>query len=151
MTKLLPRFGGPDAPQQWERLMKAIMPMADAICNGPPPSFVREDLGAAITFARYISKLKPIPGGPQRLSEPFSKFLDDAGAGGSTLRPGWLLRSDILRLQFEVTDPFIKNWMDMFAFLLQGLPSYGAPTSMMVPWRMMPVTIETHGSGLRPT
>ena len=53
--------------------------MADAICNGPPPSFVREDLGAAITFARYLPKLKAIPGGPQKLSEPFSKFLEDAG------------------------------------------------------------------------
>lgn len=52
--------------------------MADAICNGPPPSFVREDLGAAITFARYLPKLKAIPGGPQKLSEPFSKFLEDA-------------------------------------------------------------------------
>jgi len=109
VTKLLPRFGGPDAPEQWNRLMKNIVPMADAICNGPPPSFVREDLGAAITFARYLPKLKAIPGGPQKLSEPFSKFLEDA----------------------NVTDPFIKNWMDMFAFLLQGLPSYGAPTSMM--------------------
>lgn len=83
--------------------------MADAICNGPPPSFVREDLGAAVTFLRYLPKLKAIPGGPQKLSEPFSKFLEDA----------------------KVDDPFIKNWMDMFAFLLQGLPSYGAPTSMM--------------------
>ncbi|CAE7258511.1 CRTISO [Symbiodinium necroappetens] len=109
VSKLLPRFGGPDAPQQWERLMNRIIPMADAICNGPPPSFVREDLGVAATLARYLTKLKSIPGGPQKLSEPFSQFLEDA----------------------KVTDPFIKNWMDMFAFLLQGLPSYGAPTSMM--------------------
>eukprot|EP00931_Biecheleriopsis_adriatica_P056455 TRINITY_DN33449_c0_g1_i1.p1 TRINITY_DN33449_c0_g1~~TRINITY_DN33449_c0_g1_i1.p1 ORF type:complete len:615 (-),score=126.59 TRINITY_DN33449_c0_g1_i1:50-1894(-) len=109
VSKLLPKFGGPGAVEQWEKLMRSIMPMADAICNGPPPSFVREDLGALVTFARYLPKLKGIPGGPQRLSEPFSKFLGDAG----------------------VTDPFIKNWMDMFAFLLQGLPSYGAPTSMM--------------------
>jgi len=109
VSKLLPKYGGPDAAVQWKRLMTEIMPMADAICNGPPPSFVREDPGALITFARYLPKLKSIPGGPQRLSEPFSKFLDDA----------------------NVTDPFIKNWMDMFAFLLQGLPAYGAPTSMM--------------------
>ena len=26
MTKLLPRFGGPDAPEQWNRLMKNIVP-----------------------------------------------------------------------------------------------------------------------------
>ena len=62
---------------------KSEVPMADAICNGPPPSFVREDLGAAITFARYLPKLKPIPGGPQKLSEPFSQFLQDAGVNTS--------------------------------------------------------------------
>ncbi len=61
--------------------------MADAICNGPPPSFVREDLGAAITFARYLPKLKAIPGGPQKLSEPFSKFLEDANVRISTVQP----------------------------------------------------------------
>ena len=58
--------------------MKRIIPMADAICNGPPPSFVREDIGVAATFARYFTKLKSIPGGPQKLSEPFSTFLEDA-------------------------------------------------------------------------
>ena len=35
--------------------------MADAICNGPPPSFVREDLGVAATLARYLTKLRPDP------------------------------------------------------------------------------------------
>lgn len=89
--------------------MTNIMPLADAIVNGPPPSFVREDPGVLVTLGRYFPKLKMVPGGPQKLSEPFSDFLKDAG----------------------VTDPFIRNWMDMFAFLLQGLPSYGAPTSMM--------------------
>lgn len=109
VNTLLPKYGGPDAPAQWERLMKNIVPLADAICNGPPPAFVREDPGVLLTLAKYFPKLKSIPGGPQKLSEPFSKFLEESG----------------------VTDPFIKNWMDMFAFLLQGLPSYGAPTSMM--------------------
>ena len=101
--------------------------MADAICNGPPPSFVREDLGAAITFARYLPKLKAIPGGPQKLSEPFSQFLEDAEVARSVQKTETVL----VWWMPKVTDPFIKNWMDMFAFLLQGLPSYGAPTSMM--------------------
>ena len=54
--------------------------MADAICNGPPPAFVREDPGALITLVRYLPKMKMIPGGPQKLSEPFSQFLEDAQA-----------------------------------------------------------------------
>merc|ERR1719265_2724417 len=89
--------------------MENILPMADVVLNGPPPGAVREDAAALVTLGRYAGKLKAVPGGPQRLAEPFSKFLDDVG----------------------VTDPFITNWMNMFAFLLQGLPSYGAPTSMM--------------------
>ena len=40
-----------------QRPRKRIIPMADAICNGPPPSFVREDLGVAATLARYLTKL----------------------------------------------------------------------------------------------
>jgi len=109
VSKLLPQFGGPTAQAQWERLMKGIIPLAEAVVNGPPPGAVREDAGALLTLGRYASKLKNIPGGPQKLSEPFDVFLKENG----------------------VTDPFIRNWMDMFAFLLQGLPSYGAPTSMM--------------------
>lgn len=109
ISKILPQFGGPDSKQQWDKLMQSLMPLAEAVVNGPPPSAVREDAGALLTLGRYAPKLKMVPGGPQKLSEPFDVFLKEAG----------------------VTDPFIKNWMDMFAFLLQGLPSYGAPTSMM--------------------
>lgn len=43
------------------------------------------------------------------MSEPFGDFMASSG----------------------VSDEFIKNYLSMFCFLLQGLPSYGAPTSMM--------------------
>jgi len=109
VSKILPAFGGPDSQRQWAAMMEKLIPISDAVVNGPPPSAVREDVGAIVTLGRYINKLKGIPGGPQTLSEPFDAFLNEAG----------------------VTDPFIRHWMDMFAFLLQGLPCYGAPTSMM--------------------
>lgn len=109
VTKILPQFGGPGSQRQFEELMKRIGPVAEAVVNGPPPGAVREDAGALLTLGRYAGKLKMIPGGPMTLSKAFTEFLEDAG----------------------VTDKFIRNWMDMFAFLLQGLPSYGAPTSMM--------------------
>lgn len=109
VSKILPEFGGPDAREQFDRLMNAIEPFAQAVVNGPPPGAVREDLGVLLTLGKYASRLKGIPGGPQKLSQPFNEFLAEAG----------------------VTDPFLLHWMDMFAFLLQGLPSYGAPTSMM--------------------
>eukprot|EP00929_Paragymnodinium_shiwhaense_P054638 TRINITY_DN27399_c0_g1_i1.p1 TRINITY_DN27399_c0_g1~~TRINITY_DN27399_c0_g1_i1.p1 ORF type:complete len:659 (+),score=184.16 TRINITY_DN27399_c0_g1_i1:61-1977(+) len=109
VNKLLPKFGGPDAKAQWERLMDKLMPLADVVVNGPPPGAVREDLGAVLTLLKYAGKLKNVPGGPQKLSEPFDGFLKEN----------------------NITDKFINNWMNMFAFLLQGLPCYGAPTSMM--------------------
>lgn len=109
VSRILPEFGGPDARRQWDKLMERIEPLAQAVVNGPPPGAVREDLGVLLTLGKYASKLKPVPGGPQKLSEPFDVLMRDVG----------------------VTDPFIKHWLDMFAFLLQGLPAYGAPTSMM--------------------
>ena len=33
VTKLLPRFGGPDAPEQWSRLMKNIVPTTADGCK----------------------------------------------------------------------------------------------------------------------
>lgn len=109
VDEILPKFGSPGALKQWETLMSRVGPLAEAVVNGPPPGAVREDAGALLTLGRYAGKLKMIPGGPMALSKPFSEFLKEVG----------------------ITDKFICNWLDMFAFLLQGLPSYGAPTSMM--------------------
>eukprot|EP00908_Phaeocystis_cordata_P023802 Transcript_6256.p1 GENE.Transcript_6256~~Transcript_6256.p1 ORF type:complete len:380 (+),score=137.21 Transcript_6256:765-1904(+) len=47
--------------------------------------------------------------GGSSLQEPFSKILDEEG----------------------VTDPFIRNWLDMICFLLQGATVKDAPTTLM--------------------
>jgi len=109
VDQLLPRYGGPDAVDQWKRLMSALKPYSEAVYNSPPFCAIREDPWALCTLGRYWNRLKPIPGGPEKLSEPFADFLKTSG----------------------VDDAFIKNYLSMFCFLLQGLPSYGAPTSMM--------------------
>lgn len=109
IDKLLPRYGGPQAVQEWQRLMTALKPYSEAVYNSPPFCAIREDPWAALTIGRYWSRLKNIPGGPEKLSEPFGDFLQAN----------------------NVSDEFIKNYLGMFCFLLQGLPSYGAPTSMM--------------------
>lgn len=85
--------------------------MADAICNGPPPSFVREDLGAVITLARYLPKLKGIPGGPQKLSEPFSQFLEDADVNTSVGVPTWAFSLEKMRTGY------IGYWMCIIELL----------------------------------
>lgn len=106
---LLPKYGGPDAVGQWQKLMKALRPYSEVVYNAPPFCAIREDAGALFTLGRFWNRLKPIPGGPEKLTEAFGSFLE----------------------RNEVDDEFIKNYLGMFCFLLQGLPSYGAPTSMM--------------------
>ena len=71
-----------------------------------PDLGLRKDPWALLTLGRYWNRLRPVPGGPERLSEPFGDFMESHG----------------------VRDPFIKNYLSMFCFLLQGLPAYGAPT-----------------------
>lgn len=113
VNKLLPRYGGPDAVSQWQELMAELKPMSDALYNIPPFGALRDDPFAPITLGRYTRRLLPllfgIPGGAARLSQPFEAFLKEAG----------------------VTDDFVRNYLSLFSFLLQGLPSYGSPTSMM--------------------
>eukprot|EP00929_Paragymnodinium_shiwhaense_P067523 TRINITY_DN33976_c0_g1_i1.p1 TRINITY_DN33976_c0_g1~~TRINITY_DN33976_c0_g1_i1.p1 ORF type:complete len:671 (-),score=72.42 TRINITY_DN33976_c0_g1_i1:306-2318(-) len=106
---LLPKYGGPTAVQEWQKVMKALKPYSEVVYNSPPFCAIREDPWAVVSLGRYWNRVKPIPGGPEKLVEPFSKFLDAAGSD----------------------DEFIRNYLSMFCFLLQGLPSYGAPTSMM--------------------
>lgn len=38
--------------------------------------------------------------------------------------------TDVLE-KVNVTDPFIKNWLNLLCFLLQGLPSDGTTTAVM--------------------
>ena len=38
--------------------------------------------------------------------------------------------TDVLE-KVKVTDPFIKNWLNLLCFLLQGLPSDGTTTAVM--------------------
>jgi len=109
VENLLPRFGGPGAVDQWKKLMKALKPYSEAVYLAPPFCAIREDPWAVVTLGRYWQRLRQIPGGPESLSAPFDDLMKEAG----------------------VTDEFIKNYLSMFCFLLQGLPSYGAPTAMM--------------------
>ncbi|CAJ1357690.1 unnamed protein product [Effrenium voratum] len=112
VNKLLPKYGGADAIVQWQKLMKELKPMSDALYNAPPFGALRDDNWVAVTMGRFFRRVLPIlglPGGAARLSQPFEAFLDETG----------------------VTDDFVRNYLSLFSFLLQGLPSYGSPTSMM--------------------
>lgn len=88
--KKLEVCGGPDAREQWERLMRRVTPLGEAIFNLPSAA-VRADLGAALTMGRYAGALAEVvvKGGGNKLNDPFSIILEEEG----------------------VTDPFIRNWL----------------------------------------
>ena len=107
--KKLSVCGGPDAREQWERLMRRVTPLGEAIF-AVPPGAVRADAGVALTMGRYAPAMaRLLARGGSSLQAPFSTILDEEG----------------------VTDPFIRNWLDMICFLLQGSTCKDAPTTLM--------------------
>lgn len=109
--KKLTECGGNDAVEQWDRLMKRVVPLGEAIFSLPSAA-VRMDLGVAFTMSRYLPALVDVlvkAGGPAKLEMPFSQLLDEE----------------------NITDPFIRNWLDMICFLLQGATTNDAPVTLM--------------------
>ncbi|XP_031127397.1 prolycopene isomerase 1, chloroplastic isoform X2 [Ipomoea triloba] len=117
----------------------AILPMSAAAMALPPLS-IRGDLGILSTAAaRYApSLLKSFAQmGPQgalgatKLLRPFSEIIDSLG----------------------LKDPFIRNWLDLLAFLLAGVKTNGILSAEMVymfsEWYKPGCTLEypLHGSG----
>ena len=108
--RILPTYAGPGAADQFDTLMKRVEPLGEAIF-GVPSAAVREDAFAALTLGRYgLSLATLLAVGPApALSRPFSEVLDQCG----------------------VTDAFLRNWLDMICFLLQGATTKEAPTTLM--------------------
>jgi len=101
--------GGPTAGEQWERLMKRITPLGEAIF-ALPSAAVRSDIFVALTMGRYAPALAGVLlAGGSSLQEPFSNILEEE----------------------NITDPFIRNWLDMLCFLLQGATTKDAPVTLM--------------------
>ncbi|MEM8722276.1 MAG: NAD(P)/FAD-dependent oxidoreductase [Cyanobacteria bacterium P01_G01_bin.39] len=92
---------GEAAVTEWRKLQAEMKPLAEAV-NALPPLAMRFDLGAAISMGQYLpNTLWHLPN-ILRMTGPFSKIMDGI-----------------------VTDPFIRNWMDLLSFLLSGLPADG--------------------------
>lgn len=95
-----------------------VLPMSVAAMALPPLS-VRGDMGVLLTAAaRYAPSLLKsfIKMGPQgalgatKLLRPFSEIVD----------------------MLELKDPFVRNWIDLLAFLLAGVKSNGILSAEMV-------------------
>ncbi|KAF7848045.1 hypothetical protein BT93_L2343, partial [Corymbia citriodora subsp. variegata] len=137
--KDLEKYASPNAMQEWKKLMDAVLPLSAAAMALPPLS-VRGDLGVLSTAAaRYAPSLLKsfIQMGPQgaigatKLLRPFSEIIDS----------------------LELKDPFIRNWVDLLAFLLAGVKSNGILSAEMIymfaEWYKPGCSLDypVHGSG----
>ncbi|KAE9609510.1 hypothetical protein Lal_00006554 [Lupinus albus] len=116
--KDLATYAGPNAVQEWKKLLDAVLPLSTAAMALPPLS-IRGDLGVLSTAAaRYAPSLLKsfVQMGPQgalgatKLLRPFSEILDG----------------------LQLKDPFIRNWIDLLSFLLAGVKSNAILSAEMV-------------------
>ena len=106
---VLLEHGGPDAPQEFAALMERMKPLSDA-AQALTSLALREDAGVALTLLKYPRELVATLAQGSALNEPFSNIMDE----------------------MNIKNEFVKNWLDMLCFLLQGLPAAGTMNAVMV-------------------
>jgi phytoene dehydrogenase-like protein len=96
---ILQSIRGEQAVHQWRRLQAVMAPLGKR-ASALPPAAIRFDLGLLQTAAPYA--WDSICNAPQ--------MLQLMGSYGQILNQ-------------TVSDPFIRNWMDLLCFMLSGLPA----------------------------
>ncbi|KAF3341786.1 prolycopene isomerase [Carex littledalei] len=116
--KDLETYVNADAAREWKKLLEGILPLSAAAMALPPIS-IRGDWGVfSTTAARYAPSLLKsfLQMGPQgalgatKLLKPFSEVADS----------------------LEIKNPFVRNWIDLLAFLLAGVKSDGILSAEMI-------------------
>ena len=105
---VLREHGGPGAEEEFAALMERMAPLSDA-AQALTSMALREDAGAVITLLKYPSELFRTLIQGKALNEPFSIIMEE----------------------MEIKNDFVKNWLDMLCFLLQGLPAAGTMNAVM--------------------
>jgi hypothetical protein len=105
---VLKEHGEPGAEEEFANLMKRMEPLSNA-AQALTSMALREDLGVVLTLSRYPKELFHTLMQGQALNEPFKNIMDE----------------------MNIKDSFIKNWLDMLCFLLQGLPAAGTMNAVM--------------------
>lgn len=105
--KILNTYGGPNSVTDWEKLATKLRPLAQKIM-GLPSTAIRGDVGILLTLAaKYPGSFFSVISDASKIVAPFD--LDEYG----------------------VKDPFLRNYLDLIAFLLQGLPADQTLTAVM--------------------
>ena len=99
--EVLLKYRGEKAVKEWRELQRVMAPYADAAI-AIPSAALRFDLGAVKTVGKFAPSLIKHFFNVSKLTGPFSSIMDGV-----------------------VTDPFIRNWLNMLCFLLSGLPADG--------------------------
>mmetsp|Transcript_8008 Transcript_8008/g.9824 ORF Transcript_8008/g.9824 Transcript_8008/m.9824 type:complete len:656 (-) Transcript_8008:47-2014(-) len=106
-VKILERYGGHEAVEDWTALSDVLRPLARDIM-GLPSTALRPDAGALLTLvAKYPWAVVNVLRRASRITKPFD--LEELG----------------------VKNEFLKNYLDLLAFLLQGLPADRTLTAVM--------------------
>jgi phytoene dehydrogenase-like protein len=105
---VLRKHGGPEAVKEFAALMERMKPLSDA-AQALSSLALREDPAVVLTLMKYPKELFDTLKQGQALNEPFSNIMEE----------------------MNIKDKFVKNWLDMLCFLLQGLPSGGTMNAVM--------------------
>jgi phytoene dehydrogenase-like protein len=100
--------GGPGAREEFAALMERMKPLSDA-AQALTSLALREDAGAIITLAKYPRELIATLSQGSALNEPFQNIMEE----------------------MQIQNKFVKNWLDMLCFLLQGLPASDTMNAVM--------------------
>lgn len=105
---VLDEHGGEGAKEEFEALMARMAPLSNA-AQALTSLALREDAAAVLTLLRYPRELFDTLKQGQALNDPFSEVMDE----------------------MQISNAFVKNWLDMLCFLLQGLPAAGTMNAVM--------------------
>ena len=105
---VLREHGGEGAEEEFAALMTRMAPISNA-AQALTSLALREDAGAVLTLLRYPKALFDTLSQGQVLNEPFKNIMDE----------------------MQLKNKFVKNWLDMLCFLLQGLPAAGTMNAVV--------------------
>ena len=105
--QLLQELRGQESANQWRKLQELMKPLGKASVAIPPAAF-RYDLGAIFTLLPYGLSMLPYIFSAGKLRGSFGKIMDEV-----------------------ISDPFIRNWLDLLSFMLSGLPAHGTSAAEM--------------------
>ena len=105
---VLKKHGGPNAESEFAALMERMKPLSDS-AQALTSMALREDPAVLLTLLKYPKELVATFSQGAQLTQPFKTIMDE----------------------LDIKDEFVRNWLDMLCFLLQGLPATGTLNTVM--------------------